>query len=153
MPTNCFTQCQLSWTLPGIVNHHLPGQPVPVPHHSFREEIFPNIQSKPLLVQPEAIMSCLKILFALWEVQPAQGGTRGGWRGVSWNKFSICKALGKFKSWFHLYAACWVLNGFVLKCCQWIFWVLQVGSTKPQGVLLSSEPQAAWDRDPWKPCL
>jgi len=27
--------------------NHLPGQPVPMPDHSFSEEIFPNIQLKP----------------------------------------------------------------------------------------------------------
>ena len=32
----------------------MPGQPVPVPHHSFREH-FPNIQPEPPLVQLEAI--------------------------------------------------------------------------------------------------
>jgi len=37
--------------------HHLPGQPVPTLDHSFSEEIFPNIQSKPPLTQLEAISS------------------------------------------------------------------------------------------------
>ena len=37
--------------------HHFPGQPVPMPHHSFSGEIFPNIQSKSPLVQLEAIAS------------------------------------------------------------------------------------------------
>jgi len=36
---------------------HLPGQPVPVPDHSFSKEIFPNNQSKPPLKQLEAIAS------------------------------------------------------------------------------------------------
>ena len=31
--------------------HHLPGQPVPMPHHSFGEEFFPNIQLEPPLAQ------------------------------------------------------------------------------------------------------
>jgi len=34
-----------------------PGQPVPAPGHSFGEEIFPNIQFEPPLVQLEAIPS------------------------------------------------------------------------------------------------
>ena len=35
--------------------HHCPGQPGLTPDHSFREEIFPNIQSEPPLMQLEAI--------------------------------------------------------------------------------------------------
>ena len=35
--------------------NHFPGQPVPMLDNSFSEEIFPNIQSKPLLVQLQAI--------------------------------------------------------------------------------------------------
>ena len=38
--------------------HHLPGQPVPMPHHSSRKEVFPNTQSEPPLMQLEAIASC-----------------------------------------------------------------------------------------------
>ena len=38
--------------------HHLSGQPVPVPDHSFSEEILPNIQPKPPLTQLEAASSC-----------------------------------------------------------------------------------------------
>jgi len=41
------------WGLP-----HCPGQPGPMPDHSFRKEIFPNLQSKPPLMQPEAIAPC-----------------------------------------------------------------------------------------------
>jgi len=37
--------------------HHFPGQPVPMPDHSFSKEIFPNIQSKPSLTQLEATAS------------------------------------------------------------------------------------------------
>jgi len=40
------------WGLP-----HCPGQPAPTPHCSFREEIFPNIQSEPPLMQLEATAS------------------------------------------------------------------------------------------------
>jgi len=47
----------ISWTLLGTVTTTHPGQPIPVPDSSFREEIFPNIQPKPLLAQPEAIPS------------------------------------------------------------------------------------------------
>jgi len=37
--------------------NHCPGQPVPMPDHSFSKEIFPNIKPKPPLTQPEAISS------------------------------------------------------------------------------------------------
>ncbi|KAK4827926.1 hypothetical protein QYF61_022374 [Mycteria americana] len=37
--------------------NHFPGQPVPMLDNPFAEEIFPNIQSKPLLAQLEAISS------------------------------------------------------------------------------------------------
>jgi len=37
--------------------HHLSGQPIPAPDHSFREEIFPNVQCESPLVQLEAIPS------------------------------------------------------------------------------------------------
>jgi len=33
----------------------LPGQPGPMPDYSFSKEIFPNVQSEPPLMQPEAI--------------------------------------------------------------------------------------------------
>ncbi|KAK4818992.1 hypothetical protein QYF61_022823 [Mycteria americana] len=38
--------------------NHFPGQPVPMLDNPFREVKFPNIQSKPPLVQLEAISSC-----------------------------------------------------------------------------------------------
>jgi len=34
--------------------HHCPGQPCPMPDRSFSQDIFPNIQPKPPLTQPEA---------------------------------------------------------------------------------------------------
>ena len=37
--------------------NYLPKQPIPAPDHSFREEIFPNIQPEPPLAQLEAIPS------------------------------------------------------------------------------------------------
>jgi len=37
--------------------HHPPGQTVPIPHHSFWEEILPHIQPEPSLVQLKAITS------------------------------------------------------------------------------------------------
>ncbi|KAK4831678.1 hypothetical protein QYF61_018675 [Mycteria americana] len=43
----------LGWRL-----NHFPGQPVPMLENPFSEEKFPNIQSKPPLVQLEAISSC-----------------------------------------------------------------------------------------------
>jgi len=36
----------------------LPGQPVSVPHHSFKEEVTSNSQSEPPLEQVEAIPFC-----------------------------------------------------------------------------------------------
>ncbi|KAK4823194.1 hypothetical protein QYF61_027203 [Mycteria americana] len=44
---------QRGWRL-----NHFPGQSVPMPDNSFSEVKFPNIQSKPPLVQLEAISSC-----------------------------------------------------------------------------------------------
>ncbi|KAK4817647.1 LOW QUALITY PROTEIN: hypothetical protein QYF61_023237 [Mycteria americana] len=38
--------------------NHFPGQPLPMLHNPFREEIVPHIQSKPLLAQLEAMSSC-----------------------------------------------------------------------------------------------
>ena len=37
--------------------HHLPGQPIPVPDHSFRKAVFPNVQPESPLAQLEAIPS------------------------------------------------------------------------------------------------
>ena len=37
--------------------HHLPRKPIPMSDHSLSKEIFPNIQSKPPLMQLEAIAS------------------------------------------------------------------------------------------------
>ena len=55
MPTNHVPQCHIHTVHEHL--HHLPGQPVPLPHHSFQEEIFPNIQPEPLLAQLEAFTS------------------------------------------------------------------------------------------------
>ncbi|KAK4828214.1 hypothetical protein QYF61_024648 [Mycteria americana] len=43
---------------PGWRLNHFPGQPVPMLDNPFREVKFPNIQSKPPLVQLEAVSSC-----------------------------------------------------------------------------------------------
>ena len=37
--------------------HHFSGQPIPVPDHSFREVVFPNVQPETSLAQLEAIPS------------------------------------------------------------------------------------------------
>ena len=37
--------------------HHLPGQPISVPDHPFREAVFPNVQPQPSLAQLEVIPS------------------------------------------------------------------------------------------------
>jgi len=47
----------VTFNLQGWRLHHLPGQPVPMPDHSFSKDIFPNIQSEPPLTQLEAIAS------------------------------------------------------------------------------------------------
>lgn len=39
-------------------HHNLPRQPVPVPNKPFGEEVIPNIQSKPLALQPKSVFSC-----------------------------------------------------------------------------------------------
>jgi len=44
--------------LQGWQLHHFPGQPVPMLHNPFGEEIFPNFQSKSPLTQLAAISSC-----------------------------------------------------------------------------------------------
>ncbi|KAK4824371.1 hypothetical protein QYF61_014031 [Mycteria americana] len=51
--TPLLTGCQ-----PDILSPIPPGRPVPMLDHPFSKEIFPNIQSKPLLMQLEAISSC-----------------------------------------------------------------------------------------------
>ena len=44
--------------LQGQCLHHLPEQPIPMSIHSSGEEIVPNTQSEPLLVQLETISFC-----------------------------------------------------------------------------------------------
>jgi len=60
--TSMFLEHLQGWCL-----HHVPGQPVPVHHHSW-EEIVPNIQSGPLLVQCEAVTSRPNAV--TWEQRP-----------------------------------------------------------------------------------
>ena len=43
--------------LQGQWPHHLLGQSVPVPHHSFKEEMFHNIQPEPPPAQLKAVTS------------------------------------------------------------------------------------------------
>jgi len=60
IPTNYVFQCHICTFLEHLQGqqlHHLHGQPVPVHHHSFWEEIFPDIQAESPLVQLEAIPS------------------------------------------------------------------------------------------------
>jgi len=79
------------WGLP-----HCPGQPGPTPDHSFSEDIFPDIQSEPPLMQLEAIASWPFLLWQEekvmtrrgedgrrrwgWQEQKVMAG-RGGWQG------------------------------------------------------------------------
>jgi len=67
--STCFLNLQ-GWGL-----NHCPGQPGPMPDHSFCKDIFPNILSKPPLTQLEAIASC-----------PIASGS-------SWGHATICAAL------------------------------------------------------------
>ena len=46
MPADHIPQCHIS-TPPRLVTPPLPGQPVPIHHHSFQEEISPTIQPEP----------------------------------------------------------------------------------------------------------
>lgn len=41
----------------GWIFHYCAGQPVSMPDHTYSEEIFSNVQSKPPLAQPEIISS------------------------------------------------------------------------------------------------
>ena len=58
------------WTPPGMVTP-LPQKPAPTPDNSSSNKIFPNIQSKPPLMQLEAISSC-RITCYLGEETSAQ---------------------------------------------------------------------------------
>ncbi|KAK4832279.1 hypothetical protein QYF61_021678 [Mycteria americana] len=60
---NCTTQIVVIFKLSGWRLNHFPGQPVPMLDNTFSEEIFPNIQSKPPLVQLEAISSCPMVCY------------------------------------------------------------------------------------------
>ena len=50
--------------------HHLQGQPIPVPDHSFRKIVFPNVQPKSPLAQLEAIPSGPLNSYAREEADP-----------------------------------------------------------------------------------
>jgi len=57
MRINYVPQCHIHTVLEHLQGqwfHHL-RKPVPVPHHSFWEEIFPHIQPEPPMVQLETI--------------------------------------------------------------------------------------------------
>ena len=75
MPTDHVPQCHISTFLEHLQGwwlHHLPGQPVPLHHHSFWEEIFPNSQSETPLAQLEVIISPSCFLIRLrwrWQSQ------------------------------------------------------------------------------------
>jgi len=60
MPTKPYPEVPhvyVFWTPPGQWLYHCPGQPLPTSGYSLSKEIFPNIQSKPPLMQLEAISS------------------------------------------------------------------------------------------------
>ena len=59
-PLNHFPKCHISTSfkyLQGWWLNHFPGQPVPMLDNPFREDIFPDIRSKPPLVQLEDVSS------------------------------------------------------------------------------------------------
>jgi len=58
MSTNCASQYYLSTLLEHLRGHHIPGQPVLLPDHSFCEEILPSTHPDLPLAQLEAITSC-----------------------------------------------------------------------------------------------
>ena len=68
LPTDCIPKYHISWTPIETVTPCPPGQPVPVPDHSSGEEIFPNIQPEPPVVQLEAITS--RVVAVTWEQRP-----------------------------------------------------------------------------------
>ena len=60
MPTVYIPQCHISTALEHLQErwfHHLRGQPMPLHHHSFREEIPPSFQPEAPLAQAEAVPS------------------------------------------------------------------------------------------------
>ncbi|KAK4830648.1 hypothetical protein QYF61_012491 [Mycteria americana] len=58
------------WNKKGWGLNHFPGQPVPMLNNPFSEVKFPNIQSKPPLVQLEAISSCPMACYLGEETDP-----------------------------------------------------------------------------------
>jgi len=60
-PLNHVSQCHITMFVKHLQKwwvHHIPEKPVPMPHHSLLEHIFPNIQLKPPTVQLKAINTC-----------------------------------------------------------------------------------------------
>jgi len=58
IPTNHIPQCHIYMFLehlPGWWHHHLTGQSIPMPHHSFWQEVLPNIQPELPLAQLKTI--------------------------------------------------------------------------------------------------
>jgi len=81
MPTNHVSQCHIHTVfehLQGQWLHHLPGQPIPIHHHSFSEEIFLHIQSELPVVQLEAIHS--HPITATQEKRPAPASLQSPFR-------------------------------------------------------------------------
>jgi len=71
MSANHVPQCHIHMILKNIQGwwlYHLPGYLFPVPHHSFWEEMFPNIQPEPPLAQLEVSPSCP--IAVTWEKRP-----------------------------------------------------------------------------------
>jgi len=69
MLTNHVSQCRSHVALEHLQVrwlHHLPGQPVSVPHHSLWEEVFPNIQPELPLMKLQALTLVLSLLPRRW---------------------------------------------------------------------------------------
>ena len=91
MPLSHFPQCHIHTVLEHLQGwwlYHLSGQPVPMYYQSFGEEIFPNIQPEPPLVQLKAITSyCITVT---WKKRPTSPfhilflGSCREWWGLPW---------------------------------------------------------------------
>ena len=80
-PLNHVPQCHIHTFLEHLQGqwlHHLPGQPIPIHHHSFSEEIFLHIQSELPVVQLEAIHS--HPITATQEKRPAPASLQSPFR-------------------------------------------------------------------------
>ena len=74
---------------------HLPGQPLPMPHHSFWEDIFLNTQPEPPMAQLEVTTSLTWHMPSAHELlyfsaQLTRSWSQPGWRG-NWGGLGGCR--------------------------------------------------------------